>query len=212
MSANYYPINLNLENKKCLVIGAGRVAERKVKQLLTYGARISVIGPEATPRLKALAEKKKITFKNRRVNLRDLNGAYLVISAAADRKINSMVSSHCRRKGILINAVDSPEECDFILPSVLRRGNLTIAVSTGGISPALSKKIRQDLERRFGAEYAKLLRIMAKLRPEVLRKIKNSGSRKAFFKKAVRADILDLLKRNKERQAREKIRAMLDNV
>ncbi len=194
------------------MIGAGRVAERKVRQLLRYGARISAIGPEATPRLKALAEKKKITLKKRRVNLRDLDGAYLVISAASDRKINSKVSSYCRRKGILINVVDSPKECDFILPSVLKRGDLAIAISTGGISPALSKKIRKDLERRFGAEYAKLLRIMAKLRPEAMKKIKNTGSRKAFFKKAVRADILNLLKRNKEEQAREKIMGILNNA
>lgn len=191
------------------MIGAGRVAERKVARLLECGARVSVIAPLATPRLEALAEKKKITFKKRCFNLRDLNGAYLVISAASDRRINSTVSSYCRRKGVLINVVDSPGECNFILPSVLKRGNLAIAISTDGISPALSKKIRQDLERRFGAEYAKLLRIMAKLRPEALKKIKNPGSRKAFFKKAVRADILNLLRRNKEQQAREKIRAIL---
>jgi len=193
------------------VIGAGSVAERKVTRLLECGAQVSVIAPLATPRLKALAEKKKITFKKRRFNLRDLNGAYLVISAASDRRINSLASSYCRRKGILINVVDSPKECNFILPSVLKRGNLAITISTDGISPALSKKIRQDLERRFGAEYAKLLRIMAKLRPEALKKIKNPGLRKAFFKKAVRADILNLLKRNEEGQAREKIRAMLEN-
>ena len=186
MPVNYYPINLNLKNKECLVIGAGRVAERKVRRLLECGAQVSVIAPLVTPRLKALAGKKKITFKKRRVNLRDLNGAYLVISAASDRKINSTVSSYCRRKGILINVVDSPKECSFILPSVLKRGNLVIAISTDGISPALSKKIRQDLGRRFGAEYAKLLRIMAKLRPEALKKIKNPGLRKAFFKKAIR--------------------------
>lgn len=176
---------------------------------MKYGARISVIGPEATPRLKALAGKKKIAFKMRRVNLRDLNGTYLVISATSDRKINSAVSSYCRKKGILINVVDSPKECNFILPSVLRKGRLTITISTGGISPALSKKIRQDLERRVGAEYAKLLHIMAKLRPEVLGKIRNPVSRKAFFKKAVSADILNLLRRNKGQQAREKIKAIL---
>lgn len=211
MAVNYYPINLNLRNKECLVIGAGRVAERKVRRLLECGAQVSVISPEVTPNLKALAEKKKIAFKKKRVDLTDLKGVYLVISATADRRINSPISSYCHRKGILVNVVDSPKECNFILPSVLKRGSLAIAISTGGISPALSKKIRQDLEERFGVEYAKLLRIMAKLRPEVLRKIKNSVSRKIFFQKAVQAEILDLLKRNKEQQAREKIRAMLES-
>ncbi len=209
ITINRYPINLNLENKKCLVIGAGKVAERKVRRLLGCGAKVLVISPQITRYLKALAEKKKIIFKKRRVNLTDLNSVYLVISAASDRKINSLISSYCHRKGILINVVDSPKECNFILPSIVRRGGLTIAISTDGISPALSKKIRQDLERRFGAEYAKLLRIMKKLRPEVLRVIKNSGSRKAFFQKVVQADILNLLKRGKGQQAREKIRAIL---
>ncbi len=201
-----------MENKRCLVTGAGRVAERKVRRLLECGAQILVVSPKITPFLKTLAENKKIIFKKRRVNLTDLNGVYLAISATGDRKINSLISSYCHRKGILVNVVDSPKECNFILPSVARRGNLTITVSTDGISPALSKKIRRDLEQRFGAEYAKLLRLMAKLRPEVLRKIKNSDSRKAFFQKVIQADILNLLKKNKERQAREKIRAILDNA
>ncbi len=181
-------------------------------RLLECGARVLVISPEVTHRLKILSASKKIIFKKRRVNLTDLQGVYLVVSATSDRRINSLVSSYCRRKGILINVVDSPKECNFILPSAVRRGNLTIAVSTDGISPALSKKIRQDLEQRFGVEYAKLLRIIEKLRPEVLRKIKNSKSRKAFFQKAVQADILNLLRKNKDRQAKEKIRVILENA
>lgn len=209
---NYYPVNLNLRNRKSLIIGGGRVAERKARRLLECGARVLVISPEVTAGLKTLAEKKKIILKKKRAGLTDLKGASLVISATSDRRINSLISSYCRRKGILINVVDSPKECNFILPSIARRGNLTIAVSTDGISPALSKKIRQALERRFGAEYAKLLRIMAKLRPGVLKRIKDPGSRKIFFQKAVQADILNLLKRNKGREARERIRVILENA
>ena len=201
-----------MENKKCLVAGAGRVAERKVRRLLECGAQVLVVSPKITSFLNTLTEKKKIIFKKRRFNLTDLNGVYLAISATGDRKINFLISSYCHRKGILVNVVDSPKECNFILPSVARRGNLTIAVSTDGMSPALSKKIRRDIEQKFGAEYAKLLRLMAKLRPEVLRRIKNSKARKAFFQKVIQADMLDLLKKNKERQAREKIRAILDNA
>jgi len=202
----------HLANKKCLVAGAGRVAERKVRRLLECGAQVLVVSPKITSFLNTLTEKKKIIFKKRRFNLTDLNGVYLAISATGDRKINFLISSYCHRKGILVNVVDSPKECNFILPSVARRGNLTIAVSTDGMSPALSKKIRRDIEQKFGAEYAKLLRLMAKLRPEVLRRIKNSKARKEFFQKVIQADMLDLLKKNKERQAREKIRAILDNA
>jgi len=183
--ASYYPVSLNLENKKCLVAGAGSVAQRKVMRLLECGAKVQVISPGITPSLRALAKKKKIIYKNRRVILRDLNGAHLVICATDDRKTNSLISSYCLKKDILINVVDSPKECNFILPSIVRRGALTIAISTDGISPALSKKIRKDLEQRFGPEYAKLLRIMKKIRPAVLKSIKSPKSKKAFFQKLI---------------------------
>ena len=184
--AKYYPINLALENKRCLVIGAGKVAERKTRRLLEYGACVSVVGQAITPGLKALWKKKVIVFKKRRFGLSDLSGAYLVIAATTDRKVNSAVSSYCLKNGILINVVDSPKECSFILPSVVRKGDLTISISTDGISPALARKIRMDLERRFGTGYAGFLRVMKKLRPQVLKNIKDAKSRKAFFKKSLK--------------------------
>jgi precorrin-2 dehydrogenase / sirohydrochlorin ferrochelatase len=178
----YYPINLVLENRKCVVIGAGRVAQRKVRRLLECAARVMVIGQAITPSLKAMADKGKFVFKRRKVSLRDLNGAYLVIVATADRSINSTVSTYCRKKNIPVNVVDSPKECSFILPSIIRRGDLTISISTGGISPALAKKIRQNLEKMFGSEYASLLNIMKKIRPLTLKKMKNAKDRKKFLK------------------------------
>mgnify|MGYP003393139231 CR=1 FL=1 len=184
--SRYYPINLALKNKKCVVIGAGNVAERKVRRLLECGALVSVISPAITPGLKNTAKKGKVIFKNKKVSLRDLAGAYLVIAATADRKINSAVSSYCRKNNILINVVDSPKECSFILPSVIRRGALTISVSTDGISPALSKKIRKDLKKMFGGEYAEYLRMMKKIRPQVRKKIKSMQSRKDFFNRILR--------------------------
>ena len=178
----YYPINLVLENRKCVVIGAGRVAQRKVRRLLECGARVLVIGRVITPGLKTMADKGNVIFKRRKVSLRDLNGAYLVIAATADRSINSLVSAYCRKKNIMVNVVDSPKECSFILPSIIRRGDLTISISTGGISPALAKKIRQDLEKAFGSEYAALLGIMKKIRPLALKKMKSAKDRKKFLK------------------------------
>jgi len=186
----YYPINLVLKNKKCVVIGAGAVAERKVRSLLECGARVLVIGRTISPGLKAMANMGKIILKHRKVNLRDLFGAYLVIAATADRSINSAISAYCRKKNIMINVVDSPEECSFILPSIIRRGDLTVSISTGGISPALAKRIRQDLEKAFGGEYAALLGMMKKVRPLVLKKIKSAKDRKMFFNKMLKG-ILD---------------------
>jgi len=210
--AKYYPINLALENKKCLVIGAGIVAKRKVARLLECGAKVMVISPGISPGLEALAKKKKVIFKNRKANVADLRDAYLVIAATADRKTNSAISSYCRKRGILINVVDSPDECNFILPSIARRGALTISISTDGISPALAKKIRRDLQRRFGAEYAKLLRIMKEIRPQALEKIKKVQPRKEFFQRAIKPDIFGLIKKNKEKQAKIKLERILEDV
>lgn len=188
------------------------MAERKVNRLLECGARICVIGPQATAGLRALAENKKIKLKNKKVGLKDLGGAYLVIAATADRKINSAIFSYCRSKNILVNVVDSAKECSFILPSMVRRGALTISISTDGASPALARKIRRDLEQRFGAEYAKLLRIMKEIRPLVLKKIKNPQSRKLFFQKALQPKFFRLLKQNKEKEAKRKLERILEDA
>jgi len=205
----YYPLNLSLKNKKCVVLGAGQVALRKVKRLLECGAHVSVIGKEILPELKNLLKKKKIIFKNRKANLKDLVGAFLVVAATDDRKLNALISEYCFKRDILVNVVDSPKECNFILPSVLRRGNLTISVATDGVSPALAKKIRQDIQRLFGFEYAKLLSLMKTLRPEVLKKIKDPQARRRFFKKIFHPQILGLLKKNSRQQAKKLIRGYL---
>lgn len=208
----YYPINLNLENKDCLVIGAGVVAERKIKRLLEYGVNVTVVSPNFSRGINMLAKKNRIRLIQRCVNLKDIRGKFLVISAAGERRINSLVSKYCKESNILVNVVDSPIECNFILPSILKRGNLTISISTEGVSPALAKKIRQDLEQKFGTEYEKLLKIMKKIRPKVLKKIKNTKSRKAFFQKAVKSNVLNLLKKNKQKEAKEKLVKFLEDA
>lgn len=208
----YYPVNLSLKNKKCVVFGAGRVALRKVKRLLECGAAVSVIGQEMLPQFKRLLEKKKIIFKNKKAALKDLKEAFLAVAATDDRKLNALVSAYCLKKNILVNVVDSPKECNFTLPSVLRRGNLTISVSTDGLSPALAKNIRRDIQQRFGFEYAQLLRLMEQIRPEVLKKIKNPRIRKLFFQKIFQPEILALFKKNKQQQARKRIREYLKNA
>ena len=208
----YYPINLLLKDKRCLVIGTGGVAERKARRLLGCGAKVLVIGPEAAPNIIALAKAKKIIYKKRRFHLKDLRGAYLVIAASSDRNINSAAFSYCRKAGILINVVDSPGECDFILPSIVKRGDLTITISTDGLSPALSKKIRLELEKRFGAEYAAFLRMMRKIRPEALKRLKGSRTKKIFFQTALRPGIFDLIKRHKAGEAKRRLEAILDDA
>jgi len=207
--SKYYPINLVLENKKCVVVGAGVVAERKVRRLLESGAKVTVVGLESTSGIKALAKNKRIIFKNSSFNLRDLAGAYLVIAATSDRLLNSRISAYCLKKGILINVVDSPLDCNFILPSLVNRGDLTISISTEGISPALAKNIRRQLELVFGPEYASLLRLMKDFRAIAQDKIKNPRLRKQFFQDSISREILKLIKNNKEPEARRKISGYL---
>jgi len=208
----YYPLNVSLKNKKCVVFGAGAVALRKVKRLLKYGAVVSVIGQKSVSALARLRRNKKIIFKNKKANLKDLKGAFLVVAATNDRKLNALVSAYCLKRNILINVVDSPGECNFTLPAVLRRGNLTISVATDGLSPALAKKIRQEIAQRFGFEYARLLSLMRKLRPQALKKIKDLRKRKLFFRKIFKPQILALIKRNKQALARKKIIDYLNNA
>jgi len=184
--AKYYPINLNLKDKKCVVTGGGRVALRKVKTLVTAGAKVTLVSPEIVTGLKKLRQNKKIIIKKKRLQMKDLKGAFLIISATDDSKLNKSVSSYCRKNNILVNVVDAPKECSFILPSVVSQGDLTIAISTAGISPALSKKIKQDLEKVFDVRYACFLKKMKKLRPEIIKKIADPKSKKAFFNKMVR--------------------------
>lgn len=208
----YYPVNLSLKNKKCVVLGAGNVAWRKVKRLLECGGRVLVIAEDILPELKRLAEQKKIIFKNKKAGLKDLAQAYLVVVATDDRRLNALVSAYCLKKNILVNVVDSPRECNFILPSVLRRGSLSISVSTDGLSPALAKKIRRDLQKNFGFEYAKLLRLMEDIRPEALKKIKNPRVRNLFFQKIFQPQILALIKNNKLKEAEKRIREYLKDA
>ncbi len=205
----YYPVCLKLEGKKCVVVGGGRVAERKVASLLSCGALVWVISPVLTSRLSQLVKKGKIEHVKDDYQPKFLSGALLAIAATDDEKINSRVASQAGRKGILVNAVDSPEECTFIVPASLNRGDLSISIFTNGLSPALSRKIRQQLEEKYGREYGEFLKIMAKLRPKVLEEIKDPRKRKQIFRSLVESDIIKLIRKGKRKEAQKKIEKIL---
>jgi precorrin-2 dehydrogenase/sirohydrochlorin ferrochelatase len=134
MMSNLFPINLNLRDRKCLVIGGGKIAERKVESLLSSGAEIALVSPKITRNLENLAEKGVIKFINRQYTDNDLNDCFLVIVATDNRELNHKVANDCLSRNILVNVVDDPKMCNFTVPSVLRRGSLCIAVSTDGKS------------------------------------------------------------------------------
>lgn len=181
----YYPIYLDIKGKKCIVIGGGKVAERKVFSLLNAGARITVISPDVTSKLDKMAWNGKIDLLKRPYRKGDLKEALLVYATTDDKVANTRISEEAEKKGILLNVADNPDGCDFIVPSVVERGSLSIAISTGGSSPALAKKLRLEMEERYGEEYAVFLDIMAAIRRKLLTKgTENDKNRKVFNKLA----------------------------
>ena len=205
----YYPVNLDLRGKKCLVVGGGKVALQKVKGLLRGGAFPTVVAPRLEGELLKLGSQRKIHLIRDRFRAKYLKNQFLAIVATDDREANSEIAARCRRQNLLVNVVDQPADCTFTVPSVFRRGSLTIAIATNGASPALSKKIRKDLEKLYGREFGEFVGLLAGLRKEVLRKIPSQSLRKKLFEKVIASDALFLIRKGKRHRARERVREIL---
>lgn len=189
-----YPITLILEGRPCVVVGGGQVAERKIESLLEAGGKVRVISPELTPRLEELVRSGEIEVTRRVFFGGDLAGAFLVITAVDDPEVNQQVWREASQREQLVNTVDDPPRCTFYVPGVVRRGRLSIAVSTTGASCAMTARIRRDLEQRYPEEYAALLDMFAELRPVVLERFPGPFKRrKAVWYRLVDAGLLELL-------------------
>ena len=160
MTKNQFPINLNLEGRSCLVVGAGRIGLRKTEQLLAAGAQVTVVAPEVVGDFAGLP----VTVHQRAFELTDLDGQRLVITATGNRELDQLIYDTCEDRGIWINSADDPERCAFTLPAVVRRGDLMVTVSTGGNSPALSSWMRQKLEALVGPEFEEVVNELAQER------------------------------------------------
>jgi len=154
---DYFAAFLDLRRRRCLVVGGGEIGERKARALLACGAEVTVVSPTVTPGLAALAVVGRLVERRRPFRRSDLRDCALVVAATGNPEVDDAVAALARRARVLVNVVDRPERCDFIVPSVLQRGQLQIAVSTGGRSPALAREIRRRLEALFGPEYAELV-------------------------------------------------------
>lgn len=184
-----YPILLDLRGHPCLVVGGGRVAERKVLGLLAAGAAVTVVSPAASATVARLASAGDIRWHRRAYRSGDLDGARLVIAATDQPDVNRQVAGDARRRGALCNVIDQPTAGDFTLPSVVRRGDLVLTVSTSGQSPALSRHLRKALEGLFGNEYEVFLRIMGAVRQRLLANENDPHVRRELFARLAAADI-----------------------
>jgi precorrin-2 dehydrogenase/sirohydrochlorin ferrochelatase len=190
----YYPIFVDLQAQDVLVVGGGEVAERKIKNLLTHGCRISISSPHLSPYLKELVERGTLRLMDPDSLDESLDSVFMVIAATDDPALNSRTAAKAKARGILVNSVDQPRDCTFIMPSVVKAGALQIAISTGGKSPALAKKIRGELEGSFGPEYASFVELLGILRTELLSKGKPSPDNKVIFQRLVDSPLVDLIK------------------
>jgi len=199
----YYPVYIELRNQSCVVIGGGKIAEGKVEGLLAVEARVTVISPELSPRLQELSNQKQITYIPRPYQAGDLTGAFMVICATDQAEINHQVWQEASANRQLVNVVDDTPRCNFIAPSILRKGDLTIAISTSGKAPALAVRLKERFQREIGPEYERFLELAGELREPLAKHIPDFETRKALWYELVDSDILEVLARGEEDSARE---------
>lgn len=192
---------LELEDRRCLIVGGGEVALRKAQRLVKCGAEVVVIAPEVLPRLR---EMKGVTIHERPFQRGDTTGFALVFACAGDPEVNAAASREAHTNGILVNTADDPERCSFLAPAVVRRGDVVIAVSTCGRSPALSRRIREEIEQNYGPEYGQFAELLGSLRGIIKSKYPAAADRKSAFRRMLDRGILELLRQGKTDEAHER--------
>jgi siroheme synthase-like protein len=197
----YYPVFLEMKDRRCVVIGGGAVAERKVEGLVAVGANVTVISPAITNGLRELLTQGAIRHVAREYQTGDRAGYDLVFVATDNSEINAVVSNEARSLRIWVNSADDPDHCDFILPAVIRRGDLAVAVSTGGVSPAVTRAIREELDQYVSADYASFVRIAGEVRRELREKSVSPGA--GAWNRALKGDFRRLIKEGRPEQAKE---------
>jgi precorrin-2 dehydrogenase/sirohydrochlorin ferrochelatase len=203
VAQSYYPVALDLNDKRCLIVGGGVIADGKLDALLAAGARVTVVSPSVQPRIAALAADNQIVLHQRPYRSDDLVGAFLVIAATDDRSVNAAVAAEARAAGVLVNAVDDPPNCDFFAVSVVRRGGLQVSISTNGLSPAFARWMREQLDATLPAEYADLLAVLGEVRGA----LKARGQIPAYehWKAAITEEVMTQLRQGDRDAARARV-------
>ncbi|MDJ0782972.1 MAG: bifunctional precorrin-2 dehydrogenase/sirohydrochlorin ferrochelatase [Desulfosarcinaceae bacterium] len=205
----YYPLCIDLDGRTCLVVGGGRVGARKVKRLLASGARVTVISPKMTADLEALGSHERLTLEKRPYSALDMKDAFLVFAATNDGALNRRIRQEAARQRILCNIADQPELCDFILPAVVNQGDLTLAITTAGSSPALAKRLRRQLASQFGPEYARLTALLGAIRRRLLAEGHDPDGHRQRFNALLDGGLLELLKENRTAEVDALLAAVL---
>lgn len=205
----FFPICLDIADRHCVVIGGGKVAERKVAGLLECGAAVTVVSPELTESLRCLSDRSEMNWVARPYQPGDLAGAFLVIAATDDPVVQEAVHNEAEQGNLLLNVADVPKWCNFILPATTRQGELTIAVSTAGKSPALARRLREEFDREFGVEYAVLVELLGELRQVVLGRGFDHQQNKELFQRLVEVDLAAWLRAGEWQRVRDHVRRLL---
>lgn len=199
----YYPMFLELQDRRCLVIGGGREAQRKVEGLLAAGGRVAVVSPTLTDDLQRLLGEGKIEWVQREYQDGDVEGYDVCMVATDDGAANAQVAAEGKRRRVWVNAADDPANCDFILPAVIRRGSITIAASTGGASPALARRLREELEAYLTDDMPALAELLREVRGEL--RARGVAPDPEVWQQAIDEELRVLLAQRKHRQAKKRL-------
>jgi len=205
----YYPVFLNLEGKRCVIIGGGTIAEGKISKLNETGAQVTIISPDATPAIQKMAKKGVVEWTARKYQTGDLEGAFLGIAATDVRQVNQQIFQEAEELGVVLNVVDDAELCAFIAPSIVERGPVTVAISTGGASPALARKLREAIAEAPALEWADLANVLSKARKQI--KKRGVAVDPQRWQCCLTPDLLSLAQAGKDQQALEQIMSTLLN-
>lgn len=212
MLTAYYPVFLNLQQQKCVVVGGGEVAVRKVNSLLNSEALVDVISPCVHPKLSALAAVGRIKLTKRLYQKGDTAGALLVIAATDQKEINQQVAVDCAEDSVLCNVVDSPALCDFIVSSVLQQGPLTIAVSTSGQAPAAAKQITQSLQQKYDETYGIVIELLGQFRRRLLQEVAEPEQRQSLLTSLELEELVELYRRGGQAALEYRMAALMDGI
>jgi precorrin-2 dehydrogenase/sirohydrochlorin ferrochelatase len=201
----YYPIYIDIEDRAVLIVGGGTVCARKAETMMRYGARVTIVSPEITDEIAAWEREGVLAVQRKMYAESDLEGASMVIASTDDQCVNARVARDCRRRCIPVNVVDVTHLCEFIVPAIVEKGSIQIAVSTGGKSPAIARTLKEELQRTIGPEFTEVNDLLGTLRKSAKEVLPTDVDRKRFFDGIIATGILDMLREGRRREAFEAV-------